>query len=209
MKDFKKRRAHHSSGRQPSPGETSRTAEGTVSANRAGFGFVRIEGQEESVFLPPREMMGVMHGDRVRVSVERGRDGRYSGRLENIIEHATKAFVGTLEVHGRTAFVTAADRRVGMRCMVTHADLAGAKHGDWVIAAITRYAGSGSTPQARVTRRLDPDKPVELACEAAIARFDLPREFSPEAVREAEAFGSQVDPAVAAQRIDLRDLCRW
>ena len=167
---------------------------------------MRIEGQEESVFLPPREMFGVMHGDRVRVSVERGRDGRYSGKLEKIIEHATKAFVGTMEVHGRTAFVTAADRRVGMRCMVAHADLAGAQHGDWVIAAVTRYAGAGSTPQARVTRRLDPDKPVELACEAAIARFDLPREFSPEAVREAEAFGSQVDPAVAAQRIDLRDL---
>ena len=59
-----------------------RVAEGIVSANRAGFGFVRIEGQEEAVFLPPPQMAGVMHGDRVRVSVEKGRDGRYSGRLE-------------------------------------------------------------------------------------------------------------------------------
>jgi ribonuclease R len=183
-----------------------RTAEGVVSANRAGFGFVRVEGQEDSVFLPPREMMGVMHGDRVRVSVERGRDGRYSGKLEKILEHATKAFVGTLEVHGRTAFVTAADRRVGLRCLVPPADLAGARHGDWVIAAVTRYAGQGATPQARVTRRLDPEQPVELASEAAIARFDLPREFSPEAVHEARSYGAAVDPAEAAQRLDLRDI---
>jgi ribonuclease R len=181
-------------------------AEGVVSANRAGFGFVRVEGQEDAVFLPPPQMAGVMHGDRVRVSVERGRDGRYSGKLDKIIEHATKAFVGTMEVHGRTAFVTAADRRVGMRCLVPHGDLNGAHHGDWVIAAITRYAGQGSTPQARVTKRLDPEKPVELACEAAVARFDLPREFSPECVREAESYGNQVDPAVAAQRMDIRDL---
>jgi len=180
------------------------TAEGIVSANRAGFGFVRVEGREEAIFLPPREMMGVMHGDRVRVSVERGRDGRYSGKLERILEHATKAFVGTMEVHGRTAFVTAADRRIGLRCMVLPADLAGARHGDWVIAAVTRYAGQGATPQARITRRLDPEKPVELACEAAIARFDLPREFSPEAVHEAQAYGSAVDPGEAAQRLDLR-----
>ena len=41
--------------------------EGTVSANRAGYGFVRVEGMTDSVFLPPREMRGVMHGDRVRV----------------------------------------------------------------------------------------------------------------------------------------------
>jgi ribonuclease R len=183
-----------------------RTAEGVVSANRAGFGFVRVEGQEDSVFLPPREMMGVMHGDRVRVSVERGRDGRYSGKLEKVLEHATKAFVGTMEIHGRTAFVTAADRRVGLRCMVLPADLAGARHGDWVIAAVTRYAGQGATPQARVTRRLDPEQPVDLACEAAIARFDLPREFSPEAVHEAQAYGNVVDPGEAAQRLDLRDV---
>jgi len=184
----------------------SRTAEGVVSANRGGFGFVRVEGQEESVFLPPPQMVGVMHGDRVRVSVERGRDGRYSGKLETILEHATKAFVGTLEVHGRTAFVTAADRRVGLRCLVPPADLGDARHGDWVIAAVTRYGGQGSNAQARVTRRLDPEQPVELACEAAIARFDLPREFSPEATREAESYGKEVDPGESAQRLDLRGL---
>jgi ribonuclease R len=182
------------------------TAEGIVSANRAGFGFVRIEGMEESVFLPPPQMAGVMHGDRVRVSVERGRDGRYSGRLEKILEHATKSFVATLEVHGRTAFATSADRRIGMRCLVPPEELGGARHGDWVIAAVTRYASAGSTPQARVVKRLDPDKPVELACEAAIARFDLPKEFSPEAVREAESYGDHVDPAEAARRVDLRGL---
>jgi ribonuclease R len=195
--------------RAPSSSATStvgRVADGIVSANRAGFGFVRVEGMEENVFLPPPQMAGVMHGDRVRVSVERGRDGRYSGRLEKILEHATKAFVGTLEVHGRTAFVTAADRRIGMRCLVPPEELADGRHGDWVIAAVTRYAGQGASPQARIIKRLDPDKPVELACEAAIARFGLPQEFSPEAVREAESFGTQVDANEAARRVDLRAL---
>jgi ribonuclease R len=161
---------------------------------------------EEAVFLPPPQMAGVMHGDRVRVSVEQGRDGRYSGKLEKILEHATKAFVGTLEVHGRTAFVTSADRRIGMRCLVPPNELNNARHGDWVIAAVTRYAGQGASPQARIVKRLDPEKPVELACEAAIARFDLPQEFSAEAVREAQSYGSQVDPEEAARRVDLRNL---
>jgi ribonuclease R len=181
-------------------------AEGIVSANRAGFGFVRVVGHEEAIFLPPPQMAGVMHGDRVRVSVERGRDGRYSGKLEKILEHATKAFVGTLEVHGRSAFVTAADRRIGMRCFVPPNELNGAGHGDWVIAQVTRYAGQGSSPQARVMKRLDPEKPVDLACEAAIARFDLPRDFTPEAIREAESYGREVDPAESAKRVDLRNL---
>ena len=177
-----------------------------MSANRAGFGFVRVEGQEEACSCRRRRWPASCTATACACRVERGRDGRYSGRLEKILEHATKAFVGTLEVHGRTAFVTAADRRIGMRCLVPPDELDGARHGDWVIAAVTRYAGSGATPQARIVKRLDPEKPVELACEAAIARFDLPREFSPEAVREAEAYGNAVDPAEAARRVDLRDL---
>jgi ribonuclease R len=191
--------------RAPASGH-HKIAEGVVSANRAGFGFVRIEGQEEAVFLPPPQMAGVMHGDRVRISVERGRDGRFSGRLEKVVEHATKAFVATLEVLGRTAFATSADRRIGLRCLVPPDQLAGARHGDWVIAGVTRYPGAGSAPTARVIKRLDPEKPVELACESAIARFDLPQDFSPEAVRDAEQFGTQVDPAEAAKRVDLRGL---
>jgi hypothetical protein len=37
-------------------GGPSRTLTGVVSANRAGFGFVRSEEHTESVFLPPREI---------------------------------------------------------------------------------------------------------------------------------------------------------
>jgi ribonuclease R len=192
--------------RGSAPSGHSKVAEGVVSANRAGFGFVRIEGQEESVFLPPPQMAGVMHGDRVRISVERGRDGRYSGRLEKVVQHATKAFLATLEVHGRTAFATAADRRIGLRCLVAPNDLGDARHGDWVIAGVTRYPGAGASPTARVLKRLDPEQPVDLASEAAIARFDLPQQFSPEAIREAESYGSTVDPAEAARRVDLRGL---
>ena len=47
---------------------------------------------------------------------------------------------------------------------------------------------------------------MELATESAIARFDLPHEFSAAALREAQAFGDKVDPREAESRVDLRDL---
>src|SRR5262249_31959355 len=99
-----------------------------------------------------------------------------------------------------------ADRRLQLRCAVAPQDLNGARHGDWVIARITRHAGSASVAQARIEKRLDPDRPVELATESAIARFDLPQEFPAAALREAQAFGSRVDPREAASRVDLREL---
>ena len=39
-----------------------------MSANRAGYGFLRVDGMKDSVFLPPNQMRGVMHGDRLRVA---------------------------------------------------------------------------------------------------------------------------------------------
>jgi len=180
--------------------------EGTVSANRAGYGFLRVEGVGESVFLPPPEMRGVMHGDRLRVRVSREGSDRWSGSVEQVLSRGVNSFLGTVEILGRSAWVTAADRRLQLRCALAPQDLHRARNGDWAIARITRHAGSASPAQARIEKLLDPDRPVELATESAIARSDLPHEFPAETLREAQVFGDRVDPREAAARVDLREL---
>jgi ribonuclease R len=180
--------------------------EGRVSAHRAGYGFLRVEGMKDSVFLPPPEMRGVVHGDRLRVRLSRDASNRWLGSVEEVVGHGVNAFLGTLEIHGRSAWVTAADRRLQLRCAVSHDALSGARNGDWVIARITRRAGAAGAAQARIEKRLDPDQPVELATETAIARFDLAHEFSAHALREASAWGDHVSARDAEGREDLRQL---
>jgi ribonuclease R len=193
-------------GAQDSKVQPGSVVEGTVSANRAGYGFVRVAGFKESVFLPPPQMRGVMHGDRVSVKVARDATDRWSGVLQQVLERGVTAFLGTVEMQGRGAWVNAADRRLQLRCAVAPADLGGAHAGDWVIAKIIRHAGSASAATAMISRRLDPDRPVELATESAIARFDLPNEFPAVALREAQVFGAEVDARESAARVDLRAL---
>jgi ribonuclease R len=200
-------------GRGPQHGGQPRVAtgsgtlvEGTVSVARAGYGFLRVEGMKDSVFLPPGEMRGVMHGDRLQVRVERDPGGRYLGSVEQILERGIHSFLGNVEVQGRQAWVNAADRRLQLHCKVGHEDLGGARDGDWVIARITRYASPSGPAQARVEKRLDASRPVEMGTEAGMARFDLPQQFPAEVLREASAWGDRVDPQEAAEREDLRDL---
>jgi ribonuclease R len=165
-----------------------------------------VEGLEGSVFLPPGQMRGIMHGDRVRVSLARDATNRWLGEVEEVLTRGVNAFLGTVEVHGRQVSVSAADRRLQLRCSVAPADLHGARHGDWVIARITRHGSAAGPAQAKVEKRLDPDRPVELATESAIARFDLPHEFPAAVLREAQTYGQEVDSREAARRTDLRDL---
>ena len=177
-----------------------------MSAHRAGYGFLRVEGMADSIFLPPREMRGLMHGDRARVRVSRDSSDRWLGEVQEITGRGVNAFLGTMEIHGKSAWVTAADRRLQLRCSVAPAELNGARNGDWVIARITRHANGGAPAQAIINKRLDPDRPVELSTESAIARFELPHEFSAAALRDAAAFGDRVDPAEVERRVDLRDM---
>jgi ribonuclease R len=161
---------------------------------------------KDNVFIPPREMNGVMHGDRLKVKLAQDASDRWLGTVEGIVSRGIKEFLGTVDVQGRTAWVNAADRRLQLHCAVSYGDLNGAKSRDWVIARITKHANSIAPAQAVVVKRLDPDRPVELATESAVARFDLPHEFSTATLREAQAWGDHVDPAESDRREDLRSI---
>jgi ribonuclease R len=177
--------------------------EGLLSANRAGYGFVRTEALVDSVFLPPPEMKGLMHGDRVRIEVRSDGQGRYIGAVLEVLERGVQAFLGTIEVAQRGLVVRAADQRLGLQCAVLDNPVE-ARAGDWVIARVLRYPKDGAAGEARIEQRLDPERPVQMATEAAIARFGLPVDFPVAALREAAQWGKSVDPLEAAQRVDLR-----
>jgi len=180
-------------------------AEGILSANRNGYGFVRTDALTDSVFIPPQAMQGLMHGDRVRVEVRADGQGRYAGRVLEVLEHGVQAFLATVEASARGLSVRSADQRLGLLCKVVD-NLAQARAGDWVIARLVKYPQEHQEAEARIEQKLDPDRPVEMATEAAIARFGLPVEFSAAALREAVLWGKSVDAAESAQRTDLRAL---
>jgi ribonuclease R len=187
------------------PGKSLSEVEGILSANRNGYGFVRTDALTESVFLPPQAMQGLMHGDRVRIAVRSDAQGRHVGRPLAVIERGVQAFLGTVEAVAHGLHVRSADGRLGLLCRVVDNPVQ-ARAGDWVIARVLRYPEPHQVAEARIEQKLDPERPVHLATEAAIARFGLPVEFSAAALREAANWGKTIEAAEAAQRVDLRPL---
>ena len=67
--------------------------EGRVLMSREGFVFVRIEGQEEDVFVKASKTRGALHGDLVRVAVTQEKTGpakRRSGEIVSVLERSNK-----------------------------------------------------------------------------------------------------------------------
>jgi len=79
---------------------------GRVIAHPNGFGFLKPDESGEDLYLAPRDMRAVLHGDRAVVRVA-GVDkrGRREGVLVEVLERANESIVGRLVVENGVNFV--------------------------------------------------------------------------------------------------------
>ena len=82
----------------------------------------------------------------------------------------------------------------------------GARDADNVIVEITRRPQGDEPAQGRIVEVLTDVRPSDLAARFAILRHDLPQEFPPEVLHQANLFAPDVLPEDHAGREDLRGL---
>jgi ribonuclease R len=180
---------------------------GRVSAHRDGFGFVIPDDGESDLYLSPRQMRSVLHGDRVLASVI-GLDarGRREGAVREILERAHSRVVGRFVEESGIALVVPDDPRISQDILVPLGDTGGARPGQVVVAEITQQPGERQPPLGRVVEILGKSGAPGMATEIALRNFDIPWEW-PEGVEEqAAAWGAEVTEEMTVGRRDLRDL---
>ena len=196
------RRQHEGSREHRRAGGSDRTWIGTVSAHPDGFGFVAVEGREQDIFLPPEEMRGLMHGDRVEVREVRRR-GREAGELVRLLEHAPTTMIAQLESRHGVILAFPRSKRFPGRILISQRDAGDAKNGDWVRIDIKR----GSDPlRGRVLEVLGSDLTPKKLIDLVITELDLPGAFPDDVLAEAAVLPETVGEAELEDRLDLRNL---
>ncbi|HZV23798.1 MAG TPA: RNB domain-containing ribonuclease, partial [Luteimonas sp.] len=190
------------------PAERMDLIPGVVIANPDGFGFLRPDagtGKNDDLFLPPFEMRKAMHGDRVLASVTGvDRRGRREGAIVEVLERRLNRLIGRYTVEAGIGYVVPDDRRIQRNVLVPPDASGDAKQGQLVVAEITQAPTPQRPPIGRVLAVLGDKLTASLAVEAAIHGHELPHEFPREVIDEATAVPLEVEPAIAAQRVDLR-----
>ncbi len=180
---------------------------GRVVAHRDGFGFLIPDEGGDDLFLSPREMRALMHGDRAVARItEIDRQGRRQGALVEILERNTHRVVGRYRRDSGVGFVSPDNRRLHHDIVIPDSATGGAGHGQVVVAEIVEQPTRRSQPIGAIVEVMGDHMAPGMEIDVAIRAHDLPCEWPEAVVEEAEALPSTVTQAASRGRKDLRDL---
>ncbi|HXK56342.1 MAG TPA: RNB domain-containing ribonuclease, partial [Gammaproteobacteria bacterium] len=181
---------------------------GRVIGHKDGFGFLKPDEGGEDLFLTPRQMRSLLHGDRAVVRVV-GIDqrGRREGALVEVLEHVNREIVGRIYIESGLGFVVPDDKRINQDLVVRQQDLNGAGHGQIVVAEILEQPSKRSQPIGRVVEILGEHMAPGMETDVAIRAFGLPSAWPAEVTAEISGLGESVDERQTAGRVDLRKRC--
>jgi len=180
---------------------------GRVTGHKDGYGFLVPDDGAEDIFLAPRQMREVMHGDRLAVRVK-GRDhrGRPEGSIVEVLERNTREVVGRYVRESGIGFVVPDNSRIAHTVAVPPRHSGRAKPGEIVVARLTEQPGKDTHPVGHIVEILGAHDAPNIETEVAIRAHAIPFRWEADVVAEADSLGSRVAPGDKKDREDLRDL---
>jgi len=189
---------------------------GIFQAHPQGFGFVLSEKKGKGdIYISARSRIDAMDGDKVvaRVTPPAGKkkiSGKREGMIVRVLERAHTKIVGTYELRepgaGGYGFVSPFDAKLTQDLVVGREQAGGASAGDIVSAEILSYPMHGRPPEGRIVKIIGKPGAPGIDSDLIIEQYELPIQFSPAALREADAVPQQVSPSLRRGRRDLREL---
>ena len=179
---------------------------GKVQGHRDGFGFLLREDGGPDLFLQPREMLKVLHGDRVLAKLDGDYRGRAQAAIVEVVERRTNKLVGRFLLERGISMVVPEDQRIKHDVLIAPGDTGGAESGQVVTIEILQQPTRHTQPVGRVVEVLGEIDDPGMEIEIAVRKFDVPHEFSQAALAQAAAVPDTVKRNELKGRVDLRDI---
>lgn len=168
---------------------------GKYMATQRGFGFVRVEGEEEDIFVPENHTRGAMDGDSVQILLKRdaGEGRRREGQILHIVEHGNHVLVGTYTRSRNFGFVTVDNQKFKKDIYVAKAESKGAVTGHKVVVEITDFGDEVRKPEGKILEILGHVNDPGVDILSVIKTYGLPEEYPDDVMTQVENIPDEVD----------------
>ena len=179
---------------------------GTYRKNQKGFGFVKLEGQEEEIYISKENSYNALNGDTVAIKIisEKEADKKAEGKIIKIVRHEKDTVVGTFQKNRNFGFVVPDDKNFGTDIFISKSHWGKARNNQKVIVKIIKYPEKGKNAEGEIIEILGGVNEAGIDMLSLIKQYELPNEFPEEVLKEARAFGNKINEKNSKGRRDLR-----
>jgi ribonuclease R len=180
---------------------------GRVIGHKDGFGFVEPDAGGDDLFLTPREMRSVFHGDRILARVSNiDTRGRREATVVEVLERNSQQIVGRFHSEMGAAYVEPTNQRITQEVLIPPDSVGTAKDGQMVVVAITEQPTQRTRPLGKVVEVLGDHMAPGMEISVAIRNHDLPYVWPDAALQEASRYAAEVPEESIIGRKDYRHL---
>ena len=175
---------------------------GTMIANKKGYGFVDIEGDQD-VFIPPNNINGAIHGDKVIVEITSPKGIDLEGRIVKIVDRKFKQMVGEIYYKKNKPYLKLDDDRVNIIVEIDKKKTQGAMAGHKVLVKITNKLKDNNY-KGEVIKILGHKNDPGVDILSITNEMGIPDTFSASVMKELDNIPDEVLDKDLIDRVDLR-----
>ena len=187
--------------------DVSKCEEGIYKKNKRGFGFVKIDGQEDEIFISKENSLHALNGDTVLIKIvkEKNEDKSAEGKICKIIKHEKNTIVGIFQNNKNFGFVVPDDKNFGTDIYISKKNFGKARNNHKVLVEITKYPVKGKNAEGKVVEVLGGVNQAGVDMLSLIKEYNLPYRFPEEVVQEAKSKGDKIEKEEIKNRVDARN----
>jgi len=179
---------------------------GVFRGNEKGFGFVKIDGQDEEIYISRGNTKDAVNGDEVLIKIidDTVKGNRKEGKIVKTINHKRNEIVGTFTKRKNFGFVVPDDREFNTDIFISKKSFNKAKNNQKVVVKITKFPQGNKSAEGEITEIIGGINEAGVDMLSLIKEYNLPYEFPDDVILEAQKVENKITKKDLQNRLDLR-----
>ena len=176
---------------------------GKFMGNKKGFGFVSIQGEEDT-FIAKNNVNGAIDGDTVILEIFK-KGMKPEGRILSIVNRENKLFVGEYYYKDKKGHIIFDDNKISIEVIIEPTKSMNAMDGHKVLIKLGKKL-KANTYEGEVVKIIGHKNDPGVDILSIIAKYDFSDQFPEEVMKELDNIPNEIDEKDIKNRTDLRDM---